>query len=52
MTRSSDTHDLHASTNDHLYGAFDYDDQFVIYDVDNADCWLKSDTAVELADAV
>lgn len=50
MTHPSNTYDTHAPADEHLYIAIDYDEQHVVYDVDYADCWVRTDTTVELAD--
>jgi hypothetical protein len=51
MMHESDTFDTHAPADD-PYSTFSIDDQVVLYDAENADCWLQSDTTVELAEAV
>lgn len=51
MTHETGTFETRVPADD-PYSTFSYDDQLVLYDPENADCWLQSDSSVGLADAV
>lgn len=57
MNHPDDMFDSHAQSGpltvtDDRYSAFSYDDQLVIYDPSDAECWLESNTTIDLSWAV